>query len=89
MRQGLANRAKNIKQNLQVHGQLVVSTKKYDRIVHASVESVGLDGSAYGTHSMRWTQAGTDLQENETVEQSKTARVAARASPAGGVSPPI
>jgi len=34
-----------------------VSTRQYARIVHAWVESAGLDSSAYGTHSMRRTKA--------------------------------
>ena len=34
-----------------------VSTRQYARIVHAWVESAGLDASAYGTHSMRRTKA--------------------------------
>src|SRR5207248_9258183 len=34
-----------------------LSTRQYARIVHAWVESVGLDSSAYGTHSMRRTKA--------------------------------
>jgi len=34
-----------------------LSTRQYARIVHAWVESVGLDGSAYGMHSMRRTKA--------------------------------
>jgi hypothetical protein len=34
-----------------------LSTRQYARIVHAWVESAGLDGSAYGTHSMRRTKA--------------------------------
>jgi integrase len=34
-----------------------LSTRQYARIVHAWVESAGLDSSAYGTHSMRWTKA--------------------------------
>src|SRR5437763_5827728 len=33
------------------------STSQYARIVHAWVESAGLDSSAYGTHSMRRTKA--------------------------------
>ena len=32
-------------------------TRQYARIVHAWVESAGLDSSAYGTHSMRRTKA--------------------------------
>jgi integrase len=34
-----------------------LSTRQYARIVHAWVESAGLDSSAYGTHSMRRTKA--------------------------------
>jgi integrase len=33
-----------------------LSTRQYARIVHAWVESAGLDSSAYGTHSMRRTK---------------------------------
>ena len=32
-------------------------TRQYARIVHAWVESAGLESSAYGTHSMRRTKA--------------------------------
>jgi site-specific recombinase XerD len=34
-----------------------LSTRQYARIVHAWVEAAGLDGSTYGTHSMRRTKA--------------------------------
>ncbi len=34
-----------------------LSTRQYTRIVHAWVESAGLERSAYGTHSMRRTKA--------------------------------
>jgi integrase len=34
-----------------------LSTRQYARIVHSWVRSVGLDRSAYGTHSMRRTKA--------------------------------
>ena len=37
--------------------QLHLSTRQYLRIVHAWVGRAGLDGSAYGTHSMRRTKA--------------------------------
>ena len=33
-----------------------LSTRQYARIVHAWVESIGLDSSVYGTHSMRRTK---------------------------------
>jgi integrase len=39
------------------HAQPHLSTRQYLRIVHAWVERAGLDGSAYGTHSMRRTKA--------------------------------
>jgi len=38
-------------------GQSHLSTRQYARIVHAWVDSAGLDSSAYGTHSMRRTKA--------------------------------
>jgi integrase len=34
-----------------------LSTRQYARIVHRWVASIGLDASAYGTHSMRRTKA--------------------------------
>lgn len=34
-----------------------LSTRQYGRIVHRWVEQIGLDGSAYGTHTMRRTKA--------------------------------
>lgn len=34
-----------------------LSTRQYARIVHRWVKSIGLDASAYGTHSMRRTKA--------------------------------
>jgi integrase len=40
----------------RVHDQLHISTRQYARIVHRWVEYAGLDGSAYGTHSMRRTK---------------------------------
>lgn len=33
-----------------------MTTRTYDRIVHKWVESIGLDSSLYGTHSMRRTK---------------------------------
>jgi site-specific recombinase XerD len=34
-----------------------LSTRQYARIVDSWVESIGLDSSAYGTHTMRRTKA--------------------------------
>jgi integrase len=39
------------------HDQPHLSTRQYARIVHRWVARAGLDGSAYGTHSMRRTKA--------------------------------
>ena len=41
----------------RLRGQLHISTRQYARIVHRWVERAGLDGAAYGTHSMRRTKA--------------------------------
>ncbi len=41
----------------RLHASLHISTRQYARIVHRWVASVGLDSSAYGTHSMRRTKA--------------------------------
>lgn len=42
-----------------------LSTRQYARIVHRWVECAGLNGSAYGTPSLRRTKP-TDLQEDRT-----------------------
>jgi integrase len=58
------------------------STRQYARIVHAWVESAGLDSSAYGTHSMRRTKAAQiyrktgNLRTAEEVSTSTSARAA-------------
>jgi integrase len=41
----------------RLRGSPHLSTRQYARIVNRWVESIGLDGSAYGTHSMRRTKA--------------------------------
>jgi len=41
----------------RLHAQPHLSTRQYARIVHAWVVTVGLDSTAYGTHSMRRTKA--------------------------------
>jgi integrase len=41
----------------RLHDRSHISTRQYARIVHRWVERAGLDGSAYGTHSMRRTKA--------------------------------
>ena len=59
IRDWLANKAPGAAQYLfpsRVHDQLHISTRQYARIVHRWVGRAGLDGSAYGTHSMRRTK---------------------------------
>ena len=41
----------------RVHESAHLSTRQYARIVHRWVDCAGLDGAAYGTHSMRRTKA--------------------------------
>ena len=41
----------------RLHNSQHVSTRQYARIVHQWVGSIGLDSSAYGTHTMRRTKA--------------------------------
>lgn len=41
----------------RVHASPHISTRAYARIVHRWVAEIGLDGAAYGTHSMRRTKA--------------------------------
>ncbi len=38
------------------HGRLHISTRQYARIVRGWVLSIGLDATAYGTHSIRRTK---------------------------------
>jgi len=40
----------------RVRASLHLGTRQYARIVHGWVEEIGLDGQAYGTHSMRRTK---------------------------------
>lgn len=39
------------------HASLHLSTRQYARIVHGWVDAIGLEGGAYGTHTMRRTKA--------------------------------
>jgi len=41
----------------RLHSSPHLSTRQYARIVHRWVASIGLDDSAYGTHSIRRTKA--------------------------------
>ncbi|CDY78547.1 Phage integrase family protein [Caballeronia glathei] len=41
----------------RLHASAQVSTRRYARIVHRWVASIGLDDGAYGTHTMRRTKA--------------------------------
>lgn len=41
----------------RLHTSPHLSTRQYARIVHGWVDSIGLDGASYGTHTMRRTKA--------------------------------
>ena len=41
----------------RIHGSPHISMRQYSRIVHKWIDSIGLDPSAYATHSMRRTKA--------------------------------
>ena len=41
----------------RLHASPHLSTRQYARIVHAWVDSIGLEGCSYGTHTMRRTKA--------------------------------
>ena len=41
----------------RIHGSPHLSTRQYARIVRGWVQEIGLDSSAYGTHTMRRTKA--------------------------------
>jgi integrase len=44
----------------RIHGSPHLSTRQYARIVRGWVREIGLDSSAYGTHTMRRTKASLD-----------------------------
>ncbi|MGA7816238.1 MAG: hypothetical protein WCA53_25630, partial [Caballeronia sp.] len=37
----------------RIHGSPHLSTRQYARLVHRWIASIGLDDTAYGTHTMR------------------------------------
>src|SRR5271166_6765653 len=41
----------------RLHGSAHISTRQYARIVHGWIREIGLDDTAYGTHTMRRTKA--------------------------------
>lgn len=41
----------------RIHGSQHLSTRQYARLVHRWIRSIGLDDTAYGTHTMRRTKA--------------------------------
>ncbi len=53
----------------RVHEEPHISTRQYARIVHSWVRSVGLDDSAYGTHSMRRTKAAQIYKKTGNCER--------------------
>jgi integrase len=51
----------------RVRGAAHISTRQYARIVHHWVDLVGLDGSDYGTHSLRRTKASLIYQRTKNL----------------------
>jgi integrase len=43
----------------RIHASPHLSTRQYARIVHRWIKSIGLDDTAYGTHTMRRTKASS------------------------------
>ncbi|CAG9191424.1 Integrase family protein [Paraburkholderia tropica] len=41
----------------RIHGSAHISTRQYSRLVHRWIRAIGLNDSAYGTHTMRRTKA--------------------------------
>lgn len=50
----------------RIHGSLHLSTRQYARIVRGWVTSLGLEASAYGTHSMRRTKVAQIYKKGAT-----------------------
>ncbi|EED36241.1 phage integrase family protein [Luminiphilus syltensis NOR5-1B] len=51
----------------RVRGSSHISTRQYARIVHHWIDLVGLDGSDYGTHSLRRTKASLIYQRTKNL----------------------
>jgi site-specific recombinase XerD len=49
--------ATNILFPSRIHDSPHLSTRQYARLVHQWIASIGLDDTAYGTHTMRRTKA--------------------------------
>ena len=62
-------RSEDYKFPSRIHGSPHLSTRQYARIVRGWVREIGLDVSAYGTHTMRRTKASL------TCRQTKNLRV--------------
>jgi integrase len=50
----------------RIHGSPHLSTRQYARLVHRWVASIGLDDTAYGTHTMRRTKASLIIAARRT-----------------------
>ena len=51
----------------RVHASPNISTRQYARIVDKWIASIGLDPSAYGTHTMRRTKATLIYQQTKNL----------------------
>ena len=62
------------------HERLHISTRQYARIVRDWVTSIGLEASAYGTHSMRRTKVTQIYKKTGTVPNEISPRLSSRES---------
>ncbi|QIE26356.1 Tyrosine recombinase XerC (plasmid) [Caballeronia sp. SBC1] len=51
----------------RIHGSPHISTRQYARIVHRWIKSIGLDDTAYGTHTMRRTKASLSYRRTKNL----------------------
>ena len=51
----------------QLHNSLHLSTRQYSRIVESWVAGIGLDSTAYGTHSLRRTKASLIYRRTKNI----------------------
>lgn len=51
----------------RIHASAHIGTRQYARILHGWISEVGLDTTAYGTHSMRRTKASLIYKRTKNI----------------------
>ena len=51
----------------RIHESLHIGTRQYGRILHGWIEEIGLDPTAYGTHSMRRSKASLIYKKTKNI----------------------